>query len=412
MITSSHFFDLEVLIDWKSDYLVHIYKEACKYIARNKFPSAILKKLTSIANTYYKLKAIANLETMILNLNEYKYFLDFDIFIQNFKGSSNELHNLIIDHLDNDFDSEANYSLHFLSIAKANEKEWKNISKEFARQKLESAYTLQNELLPDRSINKIRKYKHRMRPPAQTGKLLNEESYYKLKSIEPNKQKQLRSAYDSLKEIYPFGFGIFEVLTDRIHLVRSKDLVSYSHFTEQGITYMNLWGRDFLDTMDDLIHENSHHHLNLIFKKYKMFDRQSDDEIYFSPWRNSLRPLYAILHSVFTFTWGAMLFENILKNQAKMNQLIPKKYHEKVQFRFIEETINLDYSLNDLQSAMQAGDFTSHGVKLIGELNSIHEIHMKSQKTLWKQMSINAKAILENRKRELKKIRKEFDPIL
>jgi len=175
---------------------------------------------------------------------------------------------------------------------------------------------------------------------------------------------------------------------------------------------MNLWGRDFLDTMDDLIHENSHHHLNLIFKKYKMFDRQSDDEIYFSPWRNSLRPLYAILHSVFTFTWGAMLFENILKNQAKMNQLIPKKYHEKVQFRFIEETINLDYSLNDLQSAMQAGDFTSHGVKLIGELNSIHEIHMKSQKTLWKQMSINAKAILESRKRELKKIRKEFDPIL
>ena len=66
-----------------------------------------------------------------------------------------------------------------------------------------------------------------------------------------------------------------------------------------------------LDLIDDLIHENSHHHLNLLLRKHVMYRGDHNQQIFYSPWRRSLRPLRGILHATFTFTMGALLFQRL-----------------------------------------------------------------------------------------------------
>jgi hypothetical protein len=186
----------------------------------------------------------------------------------------------------------------------------------------------------------------------------------KLRYIKIPKSKiiQIREAENELSINWKYGYDLYKTLTKKIIIISSPDLVSYSHFTEFGISYINVIDRDLFETIDDLIHENSHHHLNLIIKKFKLLKNLNDNIVFYSPWRQSLRSTYAILHSVFTFSYGALLFENILNNPSSFM----KNNLERVAFRFLEENLMLTYSLFDLQSV--ESNFYTKGKSILYEL--------------------------------------------
>jgi hypothetical protein len=186
----------------------------------------------------------------------------------------------------------------------------------------------------------------------------------KLRYIKIPKSKiiQIREAENELSINWKYGYDLYKTLTNKIIIISSPDLVSYSHFTEFGISYINVIDRDLFETIDDLIHENSHHHLNLIIKKFKLLKNLNDNIVFYSPWRQSLRSTYAILHSVFTFSYGALLFENILNNPSSFM----KNNLERVAFRFLEENLMLTYSLFDLQSV--ESNFYTKGKSILYQL--------------------------------------------
>jgi len=74
-----------------------------------------------------------------------------------------------------------------------------------------------------------------------------------------------------------------------------------------GYSSLNMFDRDQIDLMDDLLHENGHHYLNT-FLNHQDLINEDDDKIYYSPWRKALRPVRGIYHATFTFFWALELF--------------------------------------------------------------------------------------------------------
>ncbi|MEK6619057.1 MAG: HEXXH motif-containing putative peptide modification protein, partial [Nitrospirota bacterium] len=114
-----------------------------------------------------------------------------------------------------------------------------------------------------------------------------------------------------IEAAWPEGAQLLGCLTARIVPLKAKGVVSFSYRHRPGLSFINTFERDQLDLIDDLVHENSHHHLNLLLRKYVLYRRDRNREIFYSPWRRSLRPLRGILHATFTFTMGAILFERL-----------------------------------------------------------------------------------------------------
>ena len=100
-------------------------------------------------------------------------------------------------------------------------------------------------------------------------------------------------------------------LTSRLVPLDAPGVVSFSYRHRPGLSFINTVERDDLDLIDDVVHENSHHHLNVLLRKHRLYRAGHQEEIFYSPWRRSLRPLRGILHASFTFTMGALLFERV-----------------------------------------------------------------------------------------------------
>jgi hypothetical protein len=401
----SFFYDLENISSWKKEYLSYIYNEVIEAITWA--PKKNKTQLKNLAKSFLRKKAIASLESMSQNLSEHKYFLDMHEFISDTKNSQIDIKSHIQNSLQDDFPQEAPYAIQFNSLL-VGSKLWYQFPIDMANKTISYIFENLDSITPDHNQNHWKKYRYRIKPPSSTGQLVDESKIFKIRKTEINKYNQLQSAYISLEKIWQHGFYAFELLTDRIHILRSKDMVSYSHFTEQGITYLNLWDRDFVDTIDDLIHENGHHHLNLILKKFKLISKKDSNEIYFSPWRLELRSYYAIFHSVFTFTWGSMLFEQMLFSFENNKNLISAKWENKIKFRFLEEVIAIEFSLNDLSIGSENGMLTIKGKSLLKELKSINKNHLLKLNSIEKSLPQDLRNRLKKMKTMLNKKRKEF----
>ena len=169
---------------------------------------------------------------------------------------------------------------------------------------------------------------------------------------------------------------LLRLLTSRIAPLRASGVVSFSYRHRPGLSVINCFDRDRLDLIDDLIHENSHHHLNLLLRKAVLYKNDHNQEIFYSPWRRSLRPLRGILHATFTFTMGAILFERLStwadtaqgKRQWKEAGLTPRDLM-RARFRCLEEIDSVRYSLQDLAHAGgQLKWLTSRGNQLVDQL--------------------------------------------
>lgn len=188
---------------------------------------------------------------------------------------------------------------------------------------------------------------------------------------------RIRAALHVIEEAWPQGAELLSLLTSRIIPLKAKGVVSFSYRHRPGLSFINTFDRTPLDLIDDLIHENSHHHLNLLLRKYRFLNGEHTEEIFYSPWRRSLRPIRGILHATFTFTMGAMLFERLSSYQARgprsevrgqTGLALTTEQILRARFRCLEEVASVRYSLRDLAYARQLGWLTAAGWKLVTAL--------------------------------------------
>jgi HEXXH motif-containing protein len=187
---------------------------------------------------------------------------------------------------------------------------------------------------------------------------------------------RIRHAWRTIQAVWPEGYAVLELLTSRIVPLKAKGVVSFSYRHRPGLSFINCFDRDNLDLIDDLVHENSHHHLNLLLRKYVMYQGDHNQQIFYSPWRRSLRPLRGILHAAFTFTMGAMLFERLSSwasgrgGAARWKQAgLTQRDLQRARFRCLEEVASVRYSLRDLHYAdRHLGWLTGSGRHMVGQL--------------------------------------------
>ncbi|MBI4401149.1 MAG: hypothetical protein HY581_05920 [Nitrospirae bacterium] len=192
----------------------------------------------------------------------------------------------------------------------------------------------------------------------------------------PGLADRLRNALAVIAEAWPAGARNLACLTSRIVPLHARGVVSFSYRHRPGLSFINCFERDALDLIDDLIHENSHHHLNLLLRKYAMRRRDRNQEIFYSPWRRSLRPLHGILHATFTFTMGALLFERLSawkargeRQGARGGATLTDQQVLRARFRCLEEVASVRYSLQDLgYAARKLGWLTAAGDALVQQL--------------------------------------------
>jgi HEXXH motif-containing protein len=188
--------------------------------------------------------------------------------------------------------------------------------------------------------------------------------------------RRISQAWGTIRQAWPEGHGILTLFTSRIIPLKAKGVVSFSYRHRPGLSFINCFDRDDLDLIDDLIHENSHHHLNLLLRKHVLFLGDHNQQIFYSPWRRSLRPLRGILHATFTFTMGAILFERLSTWASGTGGLVRRKkagltQHDlqRTRFRCFEELESVRYSIQDLEYAgRHLGWLTGSGRRLVGQL--------------------------------------------
>ncbi|MBH0176886.1 MAG: hypothetical protein HP491_03250 [Nitrospira sp.] len=188
--------------------------------------------------------------------------------------------------------------------------------------------------------------------------------------------ERISLAWQMIQAAWPEGAGVLALLTSRIVPLKAKGVVSFSYRHRPGLSFINCFDRDNLDLIDDLIHENSHHHLNLLLRKYVMYHGDHHQQIFYSPWRRSLRPLRGILHATFTFTMGAMLFERLSTwasgpgGPARWKRAgLTLRDLQRARFRCLEEVESVRYALQDLHYAdRHLGWLTGSGRRMVGQL--------------------------------------------
>ncbi len=167
--------------------------------------------------------------------------------------------------------------------------------------------------------------------------------------------ERINRAWDVIESAWPEGAQLLARLTTYIVPLQARGVVSFSYRHRPGLSFINCFDRDRLDLIDDLIHENSHHHLNLLLRKFEMRRGDHNQEIFYSPWRRSLRPLHGILHATFTFTMGAMLFERLSAwaerglSAATLRAFgLSERDILRARLRCLEEVESVRYSVQDL----------------------------------------------------------------
>lgn len=200
----------------------------------------------------------------------------------------------------------------------------------------------------------------------------------------------------------------FKAFTEVIIPIKQDELVSYSHQELPGTSMINLYNRDFVDLLDDLLHENGHHHLNYYLNLGQLI-HEPIDNIYYSPWRRTLRPIRGIFHAYFTFFWAFKLFSDLAraKELDSIFYIFSPKEKEKIFARAVEEYYMLDYSYQDLIWARKKGLIMDAGWELIKEQQT--QLRGAKKKVLeWEKEVGSYRKELTKLKQTLKNARKIY----
>jgi len=221
----------------------------------------------------------------------------------------------------------------------------------------------------------------RLRPPT-VGATLRYGKERRLQTVKPTNSGQVARigrAWRTIGLAWPEGHAVLALLTSRVIPLSAAGVVSFSYRHRPGLSFINCFDRDNLDLIDDLIHENSHHHLNLLLRKHVMYRGDRNQQIFYSPWRRSLRPIRGILHATFTFTMGALLFERLstwAETRTGMSEWkasgLTRRDLLRARFRCFEEIASVRYSLQDLDYAGRHLKWiTGSGARLVRQLEEV-----------------------------------------
>ncbi len=242
----------------------------------------------------------------------------------------------------------------------------------------------------------------------------------RVKLTDQRQVDRIARAWQTIQRAWPEGHEVLALLTSRVIPLQAKGVVSFSYRHRPGLSFINCFDRDDVDLIDDLIHENSHHHLNLLLRKHVMYRGDHNQQIFYSPWRRSLRPLRGILHATFTFTMGALLFERLSfwaagrggAERWKMAGLSNRDL-QRARFRCFEEIESVRYSLQDLHYAdHHLGWLTGSGRRLVAQLaEAIVEVESKIKRfTLDVERSMFGPTLRKHVK-ELQRARHMYGPM-
>ena len=235
-----------------------------------------------------------------------------------------------------------------------------------------------------------------------------------------NQVARIRRAWTIIQEAWPEGQEVLALLTARIIPLKAKGVVSFSYRHRPGLSFINCFDRDNLDLIDDLIHENSHHHLNLFLRKQILFHRDRNQQIFYSPWRRSLRPLRGILHAAFTFAVGAMLFERLSTWASGPGSLarwtragLSARDLQRARFRCLEEVESVRYSIQDLEYAGRHLKWlTGSGRRLVTQLaESIEQVECNIAPHKKAILASTFGPALRRHGEELQKARQTYGPV-
>jgi hypothetical protein len=211
-----------------------------------------------------------------------------------------------------------------------------------------------------------------------------------------------------IRRFSPDSWERFAAFTEIIIPIKQVEFVSFSHQELPGTSMINLYHRDFVDLLDDLLHENGHHHLNYYLNLDKLIDEPIDN-IYYSPWRRTLRPLRGIYHAYFTFFWAFKLFSDMVNSKEldSIWYLFSDAEKEKIVWRAVEEYWMLEYTFVDLIWARKQGLISDVGWDLVKE-QRVQVAKFKTKVLSWEKMLKTHKKELSDLKKTLAKSRKQF----
>lgn len=179
--------------------------------------------------------------------------------------------------------------------------------------------------------------------------------------------ERIAKALDIIKAASPRCYAALEMFTESIILIDEPGIVSYSLQSLPGYSNINVIERDFIDLIDDLVHENGHHALNAYLNAQELIE-EDDDKIFWSPWRRALRPIRGMYHGYLTFFWAYALFSDL--HRASLT-LFDQAQKDKIQLRFIEEFLMLDFCYEQLKKAHTMGKILDEGMELVEEVQSV-----------------------------------------
>lgn len=211
--------------------------------------------------------------------------------------------------------------------------------------------------------------------------------------------QRIEIALKIIKKYSPSSWDRFNSFTEVIVPISQAELVSYSHQDLPGYSMINLYHRDFVDLMDDLLHENGHHHMNHYLNLGKLIEEPLDN-IYYSPWRRTLRPLRGIFHAYFTFFWAFKLFIDLSKAKEidSIYYLFGPQEKDKIFWRAVEEFHMLSFTYQDLKWARKQGLIYDTGWELIEEQQREVRRYSKFIPSLEKKLRFHKKELVELKK--------------
>lgn len=176
--------------------------------------------------------------------------------------------------------------------------------------------------------------------------------------------QRIQQAYIKIQKYSPASFLRLQSFTSFIIPIDQEEIVSYSSQNLPGYSTINLTHRDDIDLLDDLIHENGHHHLNYYLNTQELIE-ESEDLDYYSPWREKPRPVRGIYHAYMTFYWAYELFYDLYLYRESFSL----EEQNKIQARLVEEASMLDLCYEEALLCLKDQLITDEGWSLLLELH-------------------------------------------
>ncbi len=216
--------------------------------------------------------------------------------------------------------------------------------------------------------------------------------------------KRLTAALTTLKSVTPENFELLARFTRRVVPIRQKEFVSYSLQSLPGHSFINMYDRDDLDLLDDLLHENGHHILNHFLIVNSPL-REDAPDLFYSPWRRTLRPVRGIYHAHCTFYFALALYSDLVAavtgGVAVFDKKLTRAQESKICRRYLEEWHMLEVSAEEIAKAAKRNLITSEGMALFSYYEDLRRTKGNSVRRALGLLSKKDRAQLEKLRAEL-----------